>query len=372
MKQISQGVADIKCPDKSCGVSISSHTLRGFLSPAELEQLDNLSIRLATEGFGFITCPNASCGVRMEFVDAAPTASDLKAAEAETDPSGKPLTPEAAEHRCRYRIRCRACDADFCAKCRRTPYHTGFTCEGFAGYESANHCRYCQEVAPPGRVACDKEECAERASHACLKPLPCGHLCYGIAGERSHLVCLHEDCSDAADGVDGSDLCNICFCEELSAAPAIRLGCGHVMHYACALEKLRKRWPGPRITFGFMLCPICRREMSHPALESELKEIRAIKKSVEEKALKRLKDMGLDKSEEVCKEGAQFYKKPLEYAMHKFCYYLCFKCKEPYYGGDRACGNDEDRPSDPSELLCVKCSPFRAEVNCPIHGSEYM
>lgn len=121
-----------------------------------------------------------------------------------------------------------------------------------------------------------------------------------------------------------------------------------------------------------MLCPLCKREMSHPSLEPELRLIRPIKNSVESKALKRLRDMGLDKSEDVVKKGAPFYGKPLEFAMHKFCYYLCYKCKEPYYGGDRACANNEERPYDPSELLCVKCNPFHAEANCKIHGSDYM
>lgn len=311
----------------------------------------------------------------MEFLNAAPSASDLKAAQNETDASGRPLGRAAAEHRCRYRLRCRGCSTDFCAKCGRTPYHAGFTCEDFEAYGRANHCRYCHAEAPPGRLACGDPECAAKAQLACKKVLPCGHTCYGIAGERTHLPCLHEDCAQEAaeaEGLDGADFCNICYVEELSAAPAIRLECGHAFHYACVLEKLRKRWTASRITFGFMLCPLCKKPIAHPALEHELRLIRPIKDAVEKKALKRLCDLGLDKSDEITKPGAPFCGKPLDYAMHKFCYYLCYKCKEPYYGGDRACGAEDDRPYNPEELLCVKCNPFHAEASCKLHGSDYM
>lgn len=365
-------ICDIKCPDKTCKSSISSRFLREILTPEELNQLDDISLRQATKLDNLITCPNPSCGIMMEFVDAIPSPSEIKAAEAETDEFGKKLTPEAAEHHCRYRIRCRNCDIDFCVKCMRSPYHIGFTCEGFEAYGKTEHCRYCHERALPGKFFCDSEECTEKSKIACGKPLPCGHHCYGIAGERTHLPCLHEDCKDSAEGIDGSEFCLICYSEELTEAPAIRLKCGHVFHYKCVLSQLEKRWTGSRITFGFMLCPACKREMSHPALEKELKLIYPIKEVVEAKALKRLKDLGLDKSDDVTKKGNEYYGRPLDYAMHKFCYYLCYKCKEPYYGGDRACENNEDGEYDPTELLCVKCNPFHAESTCRIHGSDYM
>ena len=57
---------------------------------------------------------------------------------------------------------------------------------------------------------------------------------------------------------DADDMCMICFTEALSAAPAILLACGHVFHLHCSQSVLQSRWIGPRITFGFRLCPICK------------------------------------------------------------------------------------------------------------------
>ena len=37
-----------------------------------------------------------------------------------------------------------------------------------------------------------------------------------------------------------------------------QLVCGHVFHRHCCRNVLQKKWVGPRITFGFSLCPICK------------------------------------------------------------------------------------------------------------------
>ena len=39
---------------------------------------------------------------------------------------------------------------------------------------------------------------------------------------------------------------------------SFQLTCGHVFHLHCCRNVLDKRWVGPRITFGFSLCPICK------------------------------------------------------------------------------------------------------------------
>ena len=98
------------------------------------------------------------------------------------------------------------------------------------------------------------------AKEACTKILECGHPCGGILDEDPGLPCLHR-CRPSDQGAlkqDADDMCMICFTEALSAAPAIYLKCGHVFHLHCTRMVLEKRWVGPRITFGFSLCPICK------------------------------------------------------------------------------------------------------------------
>ena len=74
------------------------------------------------------------------------------------------------------------------------------------------------------------------------------------------LPCL-QGCSDKLGTIlkqDGDDMCMICFTDALAFAPAIQLRCLHVFHYHCCRSVLEKRWAGPRITFSFSYCPICK------------------------------------------------------------------------------------------------------------------
>lgn len=83
------------------------------------------------------------------------------------------------------------------------------------------------------------------------------------------------------------DMCMICFVEALSCAPAIQLECGHVFHYHCCRTVLEKRWVGPRISFGFSLCPICKSDIAHYMLNDLLDPINKLKADVKRKAVMR-------------------------------------------------------------------------------------
>lgn len=129
----------------------------------------------------------------------------------------------------------------------------------------------------------------EYAKLACSKTHSCGHPCGGVKNEETCLPCLHGcDKSTGCLKQDADDMCMICFTEALSAAPAVQvalntsvcpsgecervplqifnvrlfvfsqLDCTHVFHLQCTRRVLENRWLGPRITFGFMLCPICK------------------------------------------------------------------------------------------------------------------
>ena len=66
---------------------------------------------------------------------------------------------------------------------------------------------------------------------------------------------------------EGDDFCNICWIDELSAAPCVWLGCGHMFHYECVKEKLDRRWGGAEISFAFADCTICGQMMEHELIE---------------------------------------------------------------------------------------------------------
>jgi E3 ubiquitin-protein ligase MYCBP2 len=131
--------------------------------------------------------------------------------------------------------------------------------------------------------------------NACSKVQPCGHMCGGVRDERPCLPCLHR-CSPSTElKQDADDMCMICFSEALACAPAIQLQCGHVFHLHCCRTVLMKGWVGPRITFSFALCPICKLPMENRNLTEQLTSIKVLYEDVKRKALMRLEYEGLHK-----------------------------------------------------------------------------
>ena len=120
---------------------------------------------------------------------------------------------------------------------------------------------------------------------ACSKTHSCGHACGGVKDETACLPCMKcPNKREKSEGYgrktvdrsesrqDADDVCVICLCERLGAAPSLQLAsvtaeklvynfpfsrCGHVFHYGCLRAVLSRRWLGPRILFRFMACPLC-------------------------------------------------------------------------------------------------------------------
>ncbi|XP_076385847.1 MYC binding protein highwire isoform X12 [Megachile rotundata] len=238
-------------------------------------------------------------------------------------------------------------------------------------------CRFCGTTENTGLLAignvCADHECQEHAKNACTKVHPCGHICGGVQNEKTCLPCLHR-CLPGTDlKQDADDMCMICFTEALSAAPAIQLQCGHVFHLHCCKHVLMKRWVGPRITFGFSLCPICKVPMEHATLAEQLSGIKELYDDVKKKALMRLEYEGLNKAEAVFGPGGRYYQDPAAYAMERYAYYVCYKCQKAYYGGEARCDAQVGGERfDPAELVCGGCSDVARAHMCPKHGADYL
>ncbi|XP_041356631.1 E3 ubiquitin-protein ligase MYCBP2-like isoform X3 [Gigantopelta aegis] len=240
-------------------------------------------------------------------------------------------------------------------------------------------CRFCGTSSNTGVLAignvCSDPDCQAHANNACIKILPCGHSCGGIKNEEKCLPCLHrcQSCDQKSLRQDADDMCMICFTEALSAAPAIHLKCGHVFHLHCCRKILEKKWVGPRITFGFSLCPICKDHIEHPVLRELLQPILELYENVRRKALMRLEYEGLKKAEAIETPGARFYHDPSGYAMERYAYYVCFKCFKAYYGGEARCDEQAGADNyDPKELVCGACSDVSRAQMCPKHGTDFL
>jgi len=264
----------------------------------------------------------------------------------------------------------------------------------FSMDKKAKHCRFCNvqlsldntaevlKEAPALCNVCNSEDCRLKRDQSCAKiHIECGHPCIGVRDELKCPPCIHVECFSSDDmnvsneqinsQID-SDYCNICWVEELQCAPTIQLDCGHFFHYSCAKKKIGSLWSTSRITFGFLQCALCKKPMSHPLLEKDLEPIRNLYEEVKRKGLDRLKMMNLLQCKELTSQGSNFFNDPAGLALYQFCYYLCYKCKKPYYGGERVCDAINNEEFDPKELICGSCSAFIATENCAKHGKEYI
>ncbi|KAM8976196.1 E3 ubiquitin-protein ligase MYCBP2 isoform 2-T2 [Pelodytes ibericus] len=244
---------------------------------------------------------------------------------------------------------------------------------------SSETCRFCgsrngTELSAVGSV-CSDADCQEYAKSACSKTHSCGHPCGGVKNEDHCLPCLHG-CDKNATTLkqDADDMCMICFTEALSAAPAIQLECSHVFHLQCCRRVLENRWLGPRITFGFMSCPICKNKINHTVLKDLLDPIKELYEDVRRKALMRLEYEGLHKSDAITTPGVRFYNDPASYAMNRYAYYVCYKCKKAYFGGEARCDAEAGQGDDydPRELICGACSDVSRAQMCPKHGTDFL
>jgi hypothetical protein len=424
--------SEIKC--HVCSVPLSQHELKSVLGEEDHERYLRASIEevLLADKERYLACPNVRCkNIIEKVVDPPPNESAIRPYEPNPNEwprsplggDGSKLTLEATIHRERHRFRCRECATECCGSCLAVPYHLGLTCEQYAEWLAAKRCRYCDTAlelprskchrprsrsikgkerqrrdddddesdgeeqdgengtdqsaeATNSRVlleCCSSAECLAKAKLACAQDLPCGHPCVGICDEETCPPCLHIDCAKKEGMQSDSDLCLICYVEELRAAPCVQLTCGHFFHFECVKSKITKGWSGSRITFGYLECPLCKQLIRHPALDSVLRPTLALFETIKEKALQRLHLLSLDKCQAITSRSSSFYGNPLAYALHRFSFYQCFKCKEPYFGGDKICEADQQAQEfNPRELVCGRCCDLTGINECHDHGREFI
>ncbi len=212
----------------------------------------------------------------------------------------------------------------------------------------------------------------------CAAALRCGqgHVCYAAPGHSgAHLLCL--DCDADGARAHSWDICSACYTEGLCEGACAALPCRHVFHVKCLEDLLRARWNGPRITFGFISCPLCRGPFpAHGgALEPLLAPLRALRADVEAMALKRVTMEGLwpPKADDAGKNAeavaafaaaseaaaraaagagagaagaagaasaeAALDALKLDFAMARLSYYLCERpgCGKPFFAGLASC-----------------------------------
>ena len=140
--------------------------------------------------------------------------------------------------------------------------------------------------------------------------------------------------------------------------------------------------------FNFLNCTSCKQRIKASycrEIMDELIELESYERDVKKKALERGKFEDLDKDPKMKDPHYHFYNKFQEFCLFKLSYYECFKCKQPYFGGKKDCGemmgNEENKNNgQPAEykkedLVCPKCAAVSVGggvQNCPKHGLDYI
>jgi len=369
IRQPGRHSSNIPCP--TCESPVPEWAMKRALPVTEYEAILNQSLQsFIDSGTGIFRCPTSTCGAPIERIPYQPKPNQ----------NGQSNDSITEHHREEYRFRCRSCSTEFCSGCMAIPYHVGYTCEGYSRYLKAKHCRFCAvtldgigNASSTTNDVCKSEECLEKAKLCCKKWHPCGHPCGGILDELQCLPCLQCKAKTDLSEQCSEDYCNICWVESIGSAPAIKLKCGHVFHYTCVKSKLKKRWPAARINFGFSECPLCKHIIEHPALEGDMKPIRDLKAAVQLKASQRLEFEGLSKAKEVTDSSSKFFNNRERYAMDRYAYFMCFKCSNPYFAGQRRCdAGEEEKPFDPADLVCGGCSGSAPAAECATHGKDFL
>ena len=113
--------------------------------------------------------------------------------------------------------------------------------------------------------------------------------------------------------------------------------------------------------FTHLNCPGCKKEISAPdcpMLVPVIDKEMELTAKVKDKALSRAKDEKLDKDERLHKV---YNGNMEEFALKILKYFMCFECKQPYFGGLGNCGadaqNEENQPREfkAEDLLCGSC-----------------
>ena len=135
---------------------------------------------------------------------------------------------------------------------------------------------------------CIREDDLEPVIPFCKKKLKCGHSCKGVSNEQKCLPGINVDCAKTSGlfhGIDENEICGICYTNELGSEACSKLSYVHTFHTKCLVNFLKHKWPTLRITFGFITCPSCNRQIkpkgfSKP-ISNELGPLISMEKRVE-------------------------------------------------------------------------------------------
>ena len=204
----------------------------------------------------------------------------------------------------------------------------------------------------------------------CKERLPCGHPCLGVENEISCPTCLEKNCEDNTGTPKQSkgSKCHICL-KRLDTSPIVYLSCSHYVHCLCIQNKLIQNINlyGKKLNFNFMKCQLCNTFYECPflpELQNQIEKYTIIYKQTQEMIKQRflIEDI-----------------QPTEKNKDIFMFFLCYKCKRPYYVGKNNDKNQiivlNENNNNEKDCLCGKDSYIDDEnrgVICQKHRNDFI
>merc|ERR1719473_1551735 len=146
------------------------------------------------------------------------------------------------------------------------------------------------------------------------------------------------------------DLCAVC----MEEGELLTLHCQHSFCLECLSRQLAARWTGPRVTFGFLHCALCRSPLSHIALKPALGEFLEVRRQIVDVAHQRFCEDDLDSklSERLGRKATQ--EEERAQAEEEMVVYTCADCDAPYCAGRAECAAAAEEPAA-EDLRCQNC-----------------
>lgn len=377
LKLAEKDVNNIKC--LTCNEKIPDYFTQQVIGNDKYSQLEQLSIEKKFLK-DTVACPNSNCNERILFEKGNVNLN-------EKDDNGKIMSRNYCESFANQRCRCPSCKKEFCVDCQQIPYHKGKTCNEHKNYLCSVRCKYDDTIIThknkgPVENVCNNEECRDNYLKSCKQFLNCGHSCLGHANENNCIIgCIDKNCNEYNDKFNQNkdEFCVICYTEVLEASPCIKLDCGHIFHYKCIEQRIKKGYIGPAISLKFMNCPSCNQWMSaknNKDIQDLIEPYNKLLNTLIKITKERIKFEGLDKHDRLKDPNDIYYNNPMKYGFDKILYCMCYKCKKPYFTGLKDCMQPpNERDHDPNDLICGKCGALDgvAGINsCKKHGKEFI
>lgn len=160
--------------------------------------------------------------------------------------------------------------------------------------------------------------------------------------------------------------CSVC----MEKTDVLLLECQHGFCEECMSGQLHARWPGPRVTFGYLNCALCRVPLAHDMLSRTLTGHNALREEVVSMAEKKFREDLLD--HELAEHTGKIptVAEVREKAAEDLTVFMCYDCGKPYCGGRVGCVEQQDLQAN--QLRCQECE-FTAKAlgkRCMVHGHK--